>query len=271
MSIVAGLDIGSLSTKTVIIDQTQKILSYSIVLTTGDSRKAGEESYKKALQSAKLSKDKVDYIITTGYGRDNIPFANKEVTEITAHARGAHFLYPDTRTVLDIGGQDSKAINLDHTGQVIDFVMNDKCAAGTGRFIEVMAHALGISLEKLSELSRQSTNPAVISSFCTVFAESEVVSLVAERRSKADIVRGIHEAIAERTYTLLNKIKVIEPITMTGGVAKNKGVVNALEHKLKLKLGVPDEPQITGALGAALIALKVVQKSSDFSDMIKGS
>ena len=269
MSIVAGLDIGSLSTKTVILDQNQKVLSYDILLTTGDSRKAGEESFGRALKAAKLSKNEIECVVTTGYGRDNLPFANKEVTEITAHAKGAYFLYPDTRTVLDIGGQDSKAINLDHTGQVIDFMMNDKCAAGTGRFLEVMAHALGIPLEKLGELSQQSSNPATISSFCTVFAESEVVSLVAEGRAKSDIVKGLHEAIAERTYTLLNKVKVIEPITMTGGVAKNIGVVNALEHKLKLKLSIPEEPQIVGALGAALIALKSVLKKSDLSRVSK--
>jgi len=265
MTIVAGLDVGSLSTKTVILDQEQRILSYEILLTTGDSRKAAESSLNRALDKANLSKDDIDYVVTTGYGRNNIPFAHKEVTEITAHAKGAHFLFPETRTVLDIGGQDSKVINLDHTGQVVDFAMNDKCAAGTGRFVEVMAHALGLPLESLGEMSKQSLNPAMISSFCTVFAESEIVSLVAEGRPKADIVRGIHEAIAERTYTLLNKVKIIEPITMTGGVAKNNGVVCALEHKLKLALNISEEPQIVGAVGAALIAQKLFHKDDTFA------
>lgn len=262
MTIVAGLDVGSLSSKTVILDEEQRILSYDILLTIGDSRGAAESSFKKALAKANLTRDDITYIVATGYGRNNVPFADKEITEISAHAAGAHFLCPSARTVLDVGGQDSKAISLDSNGQISDFVMNDKCAAGTGRFIEVMAQALGVPLESLGELSRQSSNPTVISSFCTVFAESEVVSLVAEGRAKVDIIRGIHEAIAERLTTLLNKIKIIDPITMTGGVAKNKGVIYALEHKLKLQLSISEEPQIVGAIGAALIALKFVHDMS---------
>ncbi len=269
MILVAGLDIGSLSTKTVILDQEQRILAYDISLTIGDSRGAARSSFKNAIDKALITMDKINYIVATGYGRDNVPFADNEITEITCHAVGAYFLYPETRTILDIGGQDSKAISLSDKGQVTDFIMNDKCAAGTGRFIEVMAQALGVSLASMGDLSQQSLNPTVISSFCTVFAESEVVSLVAEGRPKVDIIRGIHEAISERTTTLLNKIKMIEPITMTGGVAKNKGVVKALEHKLKLKLNIPEEPQIVGALGAALIALKAFRKKSDFSEIIE--
>lgn len=269
MIIVAGLDVGSLTTKTVILDGEQRILSYDISLTIGDSKGAAEASFKNALDKAMLAKDKINHIVATGYGRNNVPFADKEVTEITCHAIGAYLHYPETRTILDIGGQDSKAISLGYTGQVMDFVMNDKCAAGTGRFIEVMAQALGVSLESMGDLSQRSINPTVISSFCTVFAESEVVSLVAEGRAKVDIIRGIHEAIADRTITLLNKIKMIDPITMTGGVAKNKGVVSALEHKLKLKLNIPKEPQIAGALGAALIALRTGHKKFDFADIIE--
>lgn len=265
MILVAGLDAGSLSSKAVILDQEKRILAYDISLTSGDNRGAAEASFNKAIDKAGILRDRINYIVATGYGRDNIPFADNEVTEITCHATGAYFLHPEARTVLDIGGQDSKGISLDHDGQVSDFVMNDKCAAGTGRFIEVMAHALGVPLESMGDLSKQSLNPTVISSFCTVFAESEVVSLVAEGRSKVDIIRGIHESIAERIVTLLNKIRMIEPITMTGGVAKNQGVIRALEHKLKLKLNIPEEPQIVGALGAALIALRIYRKKSDFT------
>lgn len=263
MILVAGLDVGSLSSKTVVLDQEKRILSYDISLTSGDSRGAAESSFNKAIDKAGIQRDNISYIVATGYGRDNIPFADDEVTEITCHAAGAYFLYPDARTVLDVGGQDSKGISLNQGGQISDFVMNDKCAAGTGRFIEVMAQALGVPLESMGGLSQESLNPTVISSFCTVFAESEVVSLVAEGRPKVDIIRGIHEAIAERTVTLLSKIKMIEPITMTGGVAKNKGVVSALQRRLKLKLNIPQEPQIVGALGAALIALKAFSKKSD--------
>lgn len=262
--ITVGLDVGSLSTKAVILDQENRILSYDIELTSGDSRKAAEEVFDKVLKKAGVSKEDIGYLITTGYGRDNVPFSTRQVTEITCHAMGAYFLFSETRTVLDIGGQDSKAINLSSDGQVSDFVMNDKCAAGTGRFLEVMAQAMAVKLEDLGELSSQSKKSIPISSMCTVFAESEVVSLVAEGCPKPDIIRGVHEAIAERTVTLLNKIKIIEPITMTGGVAKNKGVMRALEKKLKLKMNVSDEPQIVGAIGAALIAQKFVRKDFSF-------
>jgi activator of 2-hydroxyglutaryl-CoA dehydratase len=246
MMIFAGLDIGSLSTKTVIMDEEQRILSYKVLLTNGSSRCAAEQSFNNALKKANLEREDVDYIITTGYGRNNIPFANREVSEITAHAKGAHFLFPEVRTVLDIGGQDSKAIKMDKDGQISDFVMNDKCAAGT-------------------DFSRLSSAPTVISSFCAVFAESEVVSLVGEGRAREDIARGIHEAIVIRTLTLLNRVKMSAPVAMTGGVAKNKGLVKVLEDKLQLKLSIPEEPQIIGALGAALIAIKKCRKETAFS------
>lgn len=262
--IYVGLDIGSLSTKAAVLDKENRILSYDIGLTSGDSRKAAEEAFDKAAKKAQISKDKIDYIITTGYGRNNVPFSNRQITEITCHALGAYFLFPQTCTVLDVGGQDSKAININGDGRVSDFVMNDRCAAGTGRFLEVIAQALAVKLEDLGKLSSQSKRSVPISSMCTVFAESEVVSLVAEGCPKPDIVRGVHEAIAERLITLLNKIKIIEPITMTGGVAKNKGVVHALEKKLKLTLNIPDEPQIVGAIGAALVANKLSNKDFRF-------
>lgn len=269
MIYVAGLDIGSISTKTVILSNERKILAYDVSLTLGDNKGTAIKSFHKSLNKIALRKEDITYIVATGYGRNNISFANKAVTEITCHALGAHFLFPGTRTVVDIGGQDSKAININSDGRVVDFIMNDKCAAGTGRFFEVMAMALDISLESLGELSMQSESPALISSFCTVFAESEVISLVADGRKKIDIIRGIHEAVGERTITLLNKVKIIEQLTMTGGVAKNKGVIDVLERKLRLKLNIPEEPQIIGALGASLVALKNFKNKNSFIEILE--
>jgi len=252
--IAVGLDIGSLSTEAVVLNDKNKILSYVIELTQGDCKNAAENVFYESLNKAKVSKEDVSNIVATGYGRDNISFAKKTVTEITCHALGAYFLFPETRTIIDIGGQDSKGIKLDGNGKVADFVMNDKCAAGTGRFLEVIAHAMGVKLTDLGKLSSQSKKLIPISSMCTVFAESEVVSLVAEGSTKSDIINGIHMAIAERIVTLLKRINIEEPVVMTGGVAKNEGVVRALENKLKIKINIPEEPQMVGALGAALIA-----------------
>lgn len=252
--ITAGIDIGSLSTKAVLLNHKHEILSSVIELTSGDKAGAVEKVFDKVLKKVNLSKKDIAYVVSTGYGRSNIPFSNRQVTEITCHAVGAYFLFPETRTVLDVGGQDSKVISLDSFGQVSDFVMNDKCAAGTGRFLEVIAHAMGVTLDNLEELSFLSKRVLPISSMCTVFAESEVVSLVAEGCPKSDIIRGVHESIAERSINLLHKIKIAESFTMTGGVAKNKGVIRALEEKLQLKINISDEPQIVGAIGAALLA-----------------
>lgn len=258
--IVVGLDIGSLSTEAVILNDKNKILSYIIELTSGNGKKAAENVFYKSLNKAKVSKKDVSCIIATGYGRDNISFVEKTITEITCHALGAYFLFPDTRTIIDIGGQDSKGIKLGDNGKVADFTMNDKCAAGTGRFLEVMAHAMDVKLTDLGKLSGQSKKAIPISSMCTVFAESEVVSLVAEGCPKPDIINGVHTAIAERVVTLLRRINIEEPVVMTGGVAKNEGVVRALEDKLKLKISISEEPQMIGALGAALIANRYMFK-----------
>jgi predicted CoA-substrate-specific enzyme activase len=198
-------------------------------------------------------------MVATGYGRHAADFAGEKVTEITCHARGAHFVRPEARTVIDLGGQDSKAIAIDEKGKVRDFVMNDKCSAGTGRFLEVMAAALEIELDDLGRISLESESPASISSVCTVFAESEVVSRVAEGVNKVDIVAGIHQAIASRIYAMAVRIPVEERIVMTGGVALNVGVVRALEGRFKTDIIVPEMPQHMGALGAALIAAERVR------------
>ena len=251
--IVAGIDIGSITTETVIL-QGSRILGSSILPTGAKSRSAAERSLATTLQQAGLRKEDLSAIVTTGYGRGSFPSSDKMITEITCHARGAFFVYPETRTVIDIGGQDSKVIRLDGLGRSVDFQMNDKCAAGTGRFLEVMAHALEVKLEELGRLSFSAPRTIQISSMCTVFAESEVVSLIAENQPKEVIIRGLHDAIADRSLGLVRRVGVEEKVALTGGVAKNEGVVRALEERLAIKLFVPPEPQIIGALGAALLA-----------------
>jgi len=249
----AGIDVGSLTAEVVIVEQG-KIVNYTICPTGSNSRKAAETAMKEALLGADLSLSDLQYIIATGYGRINIDFADKRVTEITCHGRGAHFWNPDVRTIIDIGGQDSKVIRLNTDGRVVDFAMNDKCAAGTGRFLEVMAQALEVELTGLAELSGKAENTVSISSMCTVFAESEVVSLIARGLPREDIARGLHQSIADRTAGLVKRVGLEELVMMTGGVARNSAVVSALNDKLKTVIIIPPEPQIAGALGAALLA-----------------
>jgi len=251
--IVAGMDIGSITAETVIL-QGNQMLSSSIVPTGANSRVAAERSLDAALKQASLRQEDLAAIVTTGYGRASFPSATKMITEITCHARGAFFIHPETRTVIDIGGQDSKVIRLDERGRNVDFQMNDKCAAGTGRFLEVMARALEVKLEDLGRFSRRAPRTIKISSMCTVFAESEVVSLIADNQPKEVIIHGLHDAIADRILGMVRRVGVEEKITLTGGVAKNEGVVLALEERLGVKVFVPPEPQIIGALGAALLA-----------------
>ncbi len=258
--ITVGIDSGSLATKGVVLGDHRKILGSAIDLTGGRSRKSGERVYEQVLEQAGLSEDDVDFVVTTGYGRDNLPFSGKNITEITCHAAGVHFLFPDAATILDIGGQDSKVIRIDDRGRVMDFIMNDKCAAGTGRFLEVIAKALEVGLEDLGSISQQTENNVEISSMCTVFAETEVVSLVADDTPIPKIVRGVHNVIVERGEILLGKVGMIEPVAMSGGVALNIGVVKELEKRLNLNLKISDNPQLTGALGAAVIARNMMEK-----------
>ncbi|MFY9411715.1 MAG: acyl-CoA dehydratase activase [Dethiobacteria bacterium] len=251
--VVAGIDVGSLSAEAVLL-KDGRVVTFSIIPTGADSRKAAEKALTAAMESAGLQFDDLAVIVATGYGRISIPFAHKRITEITCHGRGAFYLDPAVRTVIDIGGQDSKVIRLNQQGKVLDFAMNDKCAAGTGRFLEVMATALEVELENLAALSDQAVRAISISSTCTVFAETEVVSLLAGGADRAEIARGLHESIAARTSSLVYRVGLDEAVMMTGGVAKNSAVVKALEEKLQLRIIVPPEPQIAGALGAALLA-----------------
>ena len=260
----AGVDVGAATAKTVIMSDG-RVLSYSITPTGHSVIQATEKVTREALEKAKCSLEELDYIISTGYGRNAVPFANKTVTEILCHAIGASFLIPGTRAIIDIGGQDSKAIGVDEQGNVLNFVMNDKCAAGTGRFLEVMAGVLDLDLEELGPVSLTSKETCKVSSTCTIFAESEVVSLRAEGKSREDLVAGIHRAVAARVVVMGSQIKFRKETVFTGGVAKNIGVKKALEEQIGFEILVPEEPQIVGALGAALLAKAELAKSSSTS------
>jgi predicted CoA-substrate-specific enzyme activase len=251
--ITAGVDVGSLSVETVLYDRNRGVLSHSIDLVGGNSREAAHRSFETALRGAHVVRTDVRRVVSTGSGREIFDLADENVTEITCIAHGTQFVCPRCRTVIDIGGQDTKVIRIDEAGHVLSFDMNDKCAAGTGRFLEVMAGALEVGLEKMGERSLASHNVVEISSVCTVFAESEVISLLSEGEAVEDILRAVHSAVADRTLTLLERIGLEREIAMTGGVAKNVGVVRALEEKIGLSLQIHREPQIVGALGAALI------------------
>ncbi len=253
--IFAGIDIGSVGTKAVLIRQDRVLAS--VALATGyNARQAGEAALRQVMAAAGVALVDLAGVVATGYGRRSLTLARRVVTEISCHAAGAHFLNPAVRTVIDIGGQDSKVIRLNDRGGVLDFAMNDKCAAGTGRFLEVMARALEVDLEAFGALSRQAARPAAISSMCTVFAESEVVSLVAAGECRPNIIAGIHAAIAARMSALSGRLGLTPPLMMTGGVAKNIGVVAALEEKIGLPVLVVEYAQMAGAIGAALIAAR---------------
>ncbi|MBW2038683.1 MAG: 2-hydroxyglutaryl-CoA dehydratase [Deltaproteobacteria bacterium] len=252
--IYVGIDIGSLSSEAVLLGE-EGLLAYSITNTGANPQRAARKCLEEALAKAGLDKRAISLVVATGYGRIRVPFATREMTEITCHARGAHFLFPRTRTVIDIGGQDSKVITLNERGGVTDFVMNDKCAAGTGRFLEVMATALETGLMDMGRRSLQAKKGIRISSMCTVFAESEVVSLIADGYKEEEIIRGLHEAISQRIFMMTKKLRVQEEITLSGGVAKNQGIAEVLKALFRKRINIPAEPQIVGALGAALYAM----------------
>lgn len=253
---VAGIDSGSTSTDVVILDNSGKIASTMIIPTGGGALISADKSLELAIGKAGIEKGNIARIITTGYGRAYLNRGDDSITEITCHAKGAHYLNPNVRTVIDIGGQDIKAISIDECGAVKSFLMNDKCAAGTGRFLEMMARTLGLSLEEMSTKGLTWKENVMISSMCTVFAESEVVSLVAQNKAVEDIVHGLNVSVASKVGALVARLGDKNPgeYMMTGGVAQNQGVVQALEEKLGAKLYICEEAQLCGALGAALFA-----------------
>ena len=255
----AGIDSGSTSTDVVILDKDRQIVT-GIVLPTGAGAAIGaERALQEALKEAGLEREDIDALVTTGYGRTAIQDGDKSITEITCHARGAHYLDPQVRTVVDIGGQDSKVIRIDENGAVENFVMNDKCAAGTGRFLEMMARTMEMDLDRMSQAGLTYEEDITISSMCTVFAESEVVSLIAQNKATDDIVHGLNKAVATKTAALVKRVGGKEKYMMTGGVSKNRGLVRTLEEKLETTLVISDKAQLCGALGAALFAADMAQ------------
>lgn len=249
--ITLGLDIGSVAAKGVLLTADK---SWQVIVPTGWSpRDTGQQLIAELTRQAEIERNTIDAIVATGYGRISVPEADKSITEITCHARGLTSLLPEVRTVIDIGGQDSKVIRLNETGRVIDFAMNDKCAAGTGRFLQVMAQVLGMDVSDLGAAE----NPAEtvsINSMCTVFAESEIIGHLAQGQSRSGLIAGLHQSVAKRVAGMAARVGVVGPVAFTGGVAKNPGIRRALEEELKVTLLTPDNCQFTGALGAALLA-----------------
>ena len=249
-----GVDIGSLTVKAVLLDGDGRMRGSAVVPAGYGGQKAAEELVARLLKERDLGPAGVAYTVVTGYGRVRFDAADEEVSEISCHARGAFHLCPAVRTVIDIGGQDSKAIRLDARGRVVDFVMNDKCAAGTGRFLEVMAAALDAPIDQLGTLALESEHPVSISSTCTVFAESEAISHIARGATREDVAAGLHRAITKRVLGLVARVGLEPEVLLTGGVALNVGVVTALTQLCAEHIEVPPDPQSVGALGAALYA-----------------
>lgn len=264
----AGIDIGSTMTKAVIIDEQGKVLSQVIGPTGAEHRHLANEVMAETLTQAGLLFEQISYVVATGYGRVNVPFADCQITELTCHAKGASSLFPSVKTAIDIGGQDVKGLKISN-GNLVDFVMNDKCAAGTGRFLEVIAAALGLGVEELGGLSLRGANKITISNTCTIFARQEVVARFSEGVSLEDIVAGLHNAIASRIAGMVRQLKIEPDVILTGGVAKNIGVIRAMEDNLGQKVFVPEEPLLTGALGAALLSKEFALKALDEGKLVQ--
>ncbi|PWI49354.1 2-hydroxyglutaryl-CoA dehydratase [Candidatus Heimdallarchaeota archaeon B3_Heim] len=261
MALVAGIDIGSLTAKIIVLDtnKNSNTKSFSQLKKVGYAPGNIASGLIMSAQSYHTGQ-KIDYIVSTGYGRKLVENADKIITEITCHAVGAHHSDPSIQTIIDIGGQDSKVIRVNEQGQVQDFEMNDKCSAGSGRFLEVMASALEVSIEEFGSLGLRSTSPSKISSTCTVFAESEVISRINQGANRNDIVAGIHESIVNKIIALAARVGIQPEISLTGGVALNPAVKRMLERELDVKLKIPAEPQMNGAFGAAILALRYYSK-----------
>jgi len=249
----AGIDIGSTMTKAVLVDTGGRVVSAVKGPTGPEHRRLANEVMRMALDQATLRLEDIAYVVATGYGRLNVPFADRQITELTCHARGVFSQFSDVRTAIDIGGQDAKCMKI-HEGRMVDFAMNDKCAAGTGRFLEVIAGTLGIRLEDMGGMSLKSAKKVQIASFCTIFAQQEVIARLSEGEKVEDILAGLHDALASRVAALARRLKVEPDVVLTGGVARNAGMVKAMKDNLGCELLVPEDPLLTGALGAALLA-----------------
>lgn len=248
-----GIDIGSTASKCVILKDGKEIVSKSLV-PVGAGTSGPDRAITQVLESGGMKREDMNFVLATGYGRNSLEIADKQMSELSCHARGAYFLFPHVHTVIDIGGQDAKVIHIGENGMLINFVMNDKCAAGTGRFLDVMARVLEVDVADLAKLGEQSRKQVEISSTCTVFAESEVISQLAKGSDKCDIINGIHRSIAMRVGGLARRVGIQPDVVMTGGVARNSGVLHALEDELKTEILTSPLAQYNGALGAALFA-----------------
>jgi (R)-2-hydroxyacyl-CoA dehydratese activating ATPase len=263
----AGVDIGSTMTKVVLLDKAGSLLSFIKGPTGAEHRQLANEVMRQALRQASLRIDDVSYIVATGYGRLNVPFADRQITELSCHARGVSSLFTKARTAIDIGGQDAKCMRIDG-GRLVDFVMNDKCAAGTGRFLEVTAATLGIKLEDMGEISLNATKKIPISNLCTIFAQQEVVALLSRGEKLENILAGLHDALASRVAALARRLGMEPDIVLTGGVAKNIGMVKAMKEILGRKIFVPAEPLLTGALGAAILAKEAYTRAEAAGEVL---
>ena len=255
MAYAAGVDVGSTQTKAVIVDEGRRIVSRSLTDTGANVMRAAEEAFQEALRSGDVREEEVEYVVGTGYGRYKVTFGNTQVTEISCHGRGAVQMFPGTRTVVDMGGQDTKAIRVAPTGEVVDFCMNDKCAAGTGRFLGAAASALDIALDQLGPTALRGEKAVKISTTCTVFAESEVLSWLGRGKKIEDILLGVHQSIAGRSAGLARRVGIEDQVTFTGGVAKNVAMIETLNRALGVTVNFSDDSHYMGALGAALFAL----------------
>jgi (R)-2-hydroxyacyl-CoA dehydratese activating ATPase len=251
-----GVDVGSTQTKAIILSEDRKIVARALINTGANVSMAAERAFREAAVSAGIAPEKVAYVVGTGYGRYKVNFGNAQITEISCHARGANLLFPKTRTVIDMGGQDAKGIRVGEEGDVKDFVMNDKCAAGTGRFLSNAAETVGLSLDKIGPISLEAKKPVRLSTVCAVFVESDIMSYLAEGKTVPDILGGVHSAIAARTVALVRRVGIDPEVTFTGGVSRNIGMVKALEAKLGLPVNVCDDSHYIGAIGAAIFAVE---------------
>ncbi|HVB36913.1 MAG TPA: acyl-CoA dehydratase activase [Vicinamibacterales bacterium] len=261
MAYGAGVDVGSTQTKAVILDEAGQIVSRALRPTGANVIRAAEEAFHEALAAGDLREEEVEYVVGTGYGRYKVTFGNTQITEISCHGRGAVHMFPRTRTVIDMGGQDTKAIRVRDSGEIVDFCMNDKCAAGTGRFLGAASSALDIPLDDLGPTALRGERPVKISTTCTVFAESEVLSWLGKGKKIEDILLGVHQSIATRSVGLLRRVGIEDEVTFTGGVARNLAMIQALNDRLGVKVNVSEESHFMGALGAALFALDHIRAS----------
>jgi len=260
--IACGIDVGSLSAEAVLF-VNGNLETYSLIRTGPDSAETAKQALEEALKKTDIRQKDIDYTVATGYGRVIVPFSNRNITEISCHAKGAHYFFPSVRTILDMGGQDCKAIRCDENGKVTSFLMNDKCAAGTGRAMEVMANLLQVRLEEIGPLSLEfEGEPVKISNTCIIFAKSEVLSLTREGIPISEILAGLCDGVAERVRGLIRRVGIEEDFVISGGISKNKGVVKRLEQKLGVNAHISFEPQIVGAVGAALFAKELLEKKS---------